>query len=84
MTERQTEYLGGARRWPNGHTAKTYKLGPRLHQDLMTTAQRLDVAPSDLVCFLLRRGLDAIAGGLLKVPTRPAGPLTIDWPPARE
>lgn len=84
MTETRGEYLGGARRWPAGHSAKTYKLGPRLYADLMTAARRLDVSPSDLVCFLLRRGLDAIAGDALEVPRKPAGPLLIDYPASRE
>jgi len=50
---------------------RTYRLDAEIVTRLEATAERLRVWPSQLVVFLLRRGLDAIDSGEWEVPTRP-------------
>ena len=51
---------------------RTYKLTPSLVDRVNETAARLRVWPSDLVRFLLAKGLDQVDAGELVIPTRPA------------
>lgn len=69
--------------WPNSYTTRTFRMGPVLVEDLYTLAARLDLNPSELVCYLLRAALDQVQVGRLRVPTRPIGAV-IDDPRARE
>ncbi len=69
--------------WPSGYKTRTFRFGPALLEDFYATADRLQVNPSDLACYLLREALDQIQTGKLQVPTMPIGALIAD-PRARE
>lgn len=52
--------------------ARTYKLSPELVKRLNAKAGELRIFPSDLVRFLLDKGLDQVDAGELVISTRPA------------
>ncbi len=69
--------------WPSGYHTRTFRFGPALLDDFYRLAERLQLNPSELACYLLRQSLDQVAAGKLRVPTRPIGAV-IDDPRARE
>lgn len=71
------------RLWPHGYTSRTFRFGPVLLRDFYALADRLQVYPSELACYLLRQALDQVAAGTLTITTRPIGAV-IDDPRARE
>lgn len=73
----------GASVWPSGYQTRTFRFGPALLGDFYRLAERLQLNPSELACYLLRQALDQVAAGKLRVPTRPIGAV-IDDPRARE
>lgn len=69
--------------WPSGYHTRTFRFGPVLLNDFYTLAERLQLNPSELACYLLRQALDQVLTGQLQIPTRPVGAV-IDDPRARE
>ena len=61
------------RKWPDKYTQRTYRMTEELVERLTATADAYQVGISDLVRFLLTRGLDQIDAGELVIPTKAAG-----------
>jgi hypothetical protein len=63
-----------------GKIARTWRIRQGIARRVKAVARAEGVYDSDVVNFVLHRGLQAIEDGEWRMPTRPAGPpLRLDW-----